>query len=399
MLLGPLLRWTCHKRVRLRQSRLPAVHSCKEKPPFFKTDELIKLWVLNNDKAGPLVPGNLRHRACGALFPACPSYLCFFQQVCEDWEPVWNECLQLQGDDGQGQRGAFELPELVAGHTVLHLPGPQHRLEAQRRLLMPRTCGEQTGACCVVPGHACAKLDGRDEVRVARDEQGVELDRGGGRGERWKRDQNLIVMMSLSSHCPPTLYFDGFIDCINVWPTSRPCRLMLHLKPLEPDLCRWNTPAFRPPPCPQWGTCVCPMDASWSRPYRYRTCSAILCSRRETVNPTLGPQVWLFSTSVTNLVAMLAHSRQSNGERRSNPVRFQREGQKAKGAPFALPPPPPRPVPDLTAVEVDTFSFCHVANLSHLCFGKCGLYWKATSRVQVPTRSAFQERRHLVVVA
>lgn len=45
---------------------------------------------------------------------------------------------------------------------------------------MPRTCGEQTGACCMVPGHACAKLDGRDEVRVARDEQGVELDRGGG---------------------------------------------------------------------------------------------------------------------------------------------------------------------------------------------------------------------------
>lgn len=120
--------------------------------------------------AGPLVAGNLQH--------APPSYLCFFQQVCEDREPVWNERLQLQSDDGQGQRGAFELPELVAGHTVLHLPSPQHRLEAQRRLLMPRTDGEQTGARCRVPDHACAKPDGQDEVRVAGDEQGVELDWG-----------------------------------------------------------------------------------------------------------------------------------------------------------------------------------------------------------------------------
>lgn len=161
------------------------MHLRKEKAPFvFKTDKLIKLRVLNNNKAGhwfqvtsdtaPVVPFSLR----------AFSYLCFFQQVCEDREPVWNERLQLQGDDGQGQRGAFELPELVAGHTVLHLPGPQHRLEAQRRLLMPRTGGEHTGVCCAVPGHACAELDGRDEVRVAGDEQGVELDRGGKRGER-----------------------------------------------------------------------------------------------------------------------------------------------------------------------------------------------------------------------
>lgn len=113
-------------------------------------------------------------------FSAYSSYLCLFQQIREDREPVRNEHLQLQSDDGQGQRGAFELPELVAGHTVLHLPGPQHRLEARRRLLM-RFRWEQTGAHCGVPGHACAKPDGRNEVRVAGDEQGMELDRGEGR--------------------------------------------------------------------------------------------------------------------------------------------------------------------------------------------------------------------------
>lgn len=64
----------------------------------------------------------------------------------------------------------------MAGHTVLHLPGPQHRLEARRRLLM-RVRREQTGARCGVPGHACSGPDGRNEVRVAGDEQGVELDR------------------------------------------------------------------------------------------------------------------------------------------------------------------------------------------------------------------------------
>ena len=107
------------------------------------------------------------------------SYLRFLQQIREDGEPVGREHLQLQSDDGQGQRGAFELPELVAGHTVLHLPGPQHRLEARRRLLMPRAGGEQTRVCCQVPVHAGAEPDGRNEVRVAGDEQGVELDRRG----------------------------------------------------------------------------------------------------------------------------------------------------------------------------------------------------------------------------
>lgn len=110
-------------------------------------------------------------------FSAYSSYLCFFQQICEDREPVRNEHLQLQSDDGQGQCGAFELPELVAGHTVLHLPGPQHRLEAWRCLLM-HFRWEQTGAHCGVPGHTCAKSNGRNEVRVAGDEQGMELDRG-----------------------------------------------------------------------------------------------------------------------------------------------------------------------------------------------------------------------------
>ena len=94
------------------------------------------------------------------------SYLCFLQQIGEDGEPVRRERLQLQSDDGQGQRGALELPKLVAGHTVLHLPGPQRRLEARRRLLRPQL-REDAGA----------EPDGRNEVRVAGDEQGVELDR------------------------------------------------------------------------------------------------------------------------------------------------------------------------------------------------------------------------------
>lgn len=150
---------------------------------------------------------------------ACSSYLCFFQQICEDWEPVWNQHLQLQSDDGQGQRGAFELPKLVAGHTVLHLPGPQHRLEARRRLLRPQSGGEQTGARCGVPGHACAEPDGRNEVRVAGDEQGMEL----GREESGEeRDQNLVTMMMSLCHCPPILLPYGFIDHISAKYTKSP---------------------------------------------------------------------------------------------------------------------------------------------------------------------------------
>lgn len=57
-------------------------------------------------------------------------YLCFPQQVGKNGEPVGRQSLQLQSDDGQSQYGALELPELVAGHAVLHLPGPQRRLEA-----------------------------------------------------------------------------------------------------------------------------------------------------------------------------------------------------------------------------------------------------------------------------
>lgn len=107
------------------------------------------------------------------------SYLCFLQQVSEDREPVRCERLQLQGDDGQGQCGALELPKLVAGHTVLHLPGPQRRLEARRPLLMPRPGGEHTGVCRQVPADAGAEPDGRNEVGVAGDEQGVELGQRG----------------------------------------------------------------------------------------------------------------------------------------------------------------------------------------------------------------------------
>lgn len=104
------------------------------------------------------------------------SYLYFLQQIRQDGEPVGSEHLQLQSDDGQSQCGAFELPKLVAGHTVLHLPGPQHCLEARRHLLMPQPGGERTGVCCWVPVDAGAEPDGRNQVRVAGDKQGVELD-------------------------------------------------------------------------------------------------------------------------------------------------------------------------------------------------------------------------------
>lgn len=128
------------------------------------------------------------------------SYLCFLQQVCEHREPVWCERLQLQSDDGQGQRGALKLPELVAGHTVLHLPGPQRRLEARRCLLMPEPARKHTGVRRRVPAVAGAEPDGRNEVGVAGDEQGVELDEQ--RNEE-KRDQNVSTMMSWLLYCPP----------------------------------------------------------------------------------------------------------------------------------------------------------------------------------------------------
>lgn len=107
------------------------------------------------------------------------SYLCFLQQIRQDGEPVGSEYLQLQSDDGQSQCGAFELPKLVAGHTVLHLPGPQHCLEARRHLLMPQPGGKRIGVCCRVPVDTGAEPDGRNQVRVAGDKQGVELDQRG----------------------------------------------------------------------------------------------------------------------------------------------------------------------------------------------------------------------------
>lgn len=123
------------------------------------------------------------------------SHLCFLQQICEDGEPVGRERFQLQGDDGQGQRGALELPELVAGHTVLHLPGPQRHLEARGPLLRSPPGGGHVG---VRGRDARAEPDGRNEVRVAGDEQGVELEPR--EEERRKRDQNVTIVMSVSSH-------------------------------------------------------------------------------------------------------------------------------------------------------------------------------------------------------
>ncbi|KAI3373845.1 hypothetical protein L3Q82_022425 [Scortum barcoo] len=127
----------------------------------------------------------LRKKKKGMLY--CISEQQSLQQIGEDREPVGRERLQLQSDDGQGQRGALELPKLVAGHTVLHLPGPQRRLEAWRGLLIPRPSRKQIGVRCRVPADAGAEPDGWNEVRVTGDEQGVELDRR--RAEEMKRNE------------------------------------------------------------------------------------------------------------------------------------------------------------------------------------------------------------------
>lgn len=101
------------------------------------------------------------------------SHLCYLHQVGADGEPISSQHLELQSDDGQSQRGALELPKLVAGHTVLHLSGPQRHLEAWGPVLMLHYGTTHFRV------HTGAQADGRDEEGVARDEQGVELQRDG----------------------------------------------------------------------------------------------------------------------------------------------------------------------------------------------------------------------------
>lgn len=115
-------------------------------------------------------------------------YLCSPQQVGEDRKPVGCELLQLQGDDGQGQCGALELPELVASHTVLYLPGPQHRLAARGRLLR----------MLPVPG-------GGGQVRVGGDQQGVELQEQQEELEELKVSKVYQLLQSLLTDEPQAL--------------------------------------------------------------------------------------------------------------------------------------------------------------------------------------------------
>lgn len=77
---------------------------------------------------------------------------------------------------------------------------------------MPRAGWKRAGVCRRVPVDARAEPDGWNEVRVAGDEQGVELDR------RWaeKWDQNVSIMMSLLSHCPSIPYLYSFSYLVSI---------------------------------------------------------------------------------------------------------------------------------------------------------------------------------------
>lgn len=79
---------------------------------------------------------------------------------------------------------------------------------------MPRPSGKHTGVLGRIPADARAETNGRNEVWVAGDEQGVELDEQGN-----EETKTLAVKMSLSSHFlsihgPPFLSFfcAGFAD-------------------------------------------------------------------------------------------------------------------------------------------------------------------------------------------
>lgn len=65
-------------------------------------------------------------------FPAVDQlravHLCLLEQFDDEGKPVRNQFLHFQADDGQGQHGALELKELVAGQAVQQLLGEQSHM-------------------------------------------------------------------------------------------------------------------------------------------------------------------------------------------------------------------------------------------------------------------------------
>lgn len=84
-------------------------------------------------------PGALEPRAGRSPGPSpcrehCPAHLCLLEQLDDESQPVGEQLLQLQADDGQRQHGALELQELETGHAVQQLLGEcRHVLRGARR--------------------------------------------------------------------------------------------------------------------------------------------------------------------------------------------------------------------------------------------------------------------------
>ena len=57
-----------------------------------------------------------------------PPHLCLLEQLDDESQPVGEQLLQLQADDGQRQHGALELQQLVTGHAVQQLLGERHHV-------------------------------------------------------------------------------------------------------------------------------------------------------------------------------------------------------------------------------------------------------------------------------
>lgn len=75
----------------------------------------------------PIWPCPWSTRSLPAATPAASSpHLCLLEQLDDESQPVREQLLQLQADDGQRQHGALELQQLVAGHAVQQLLG-EHR--------------------------------------------------------------------------------------------------------------------------------------------------------------------------------------------------------------------------------------------------------------------------------
>lgn len=58
----------------------------------------------------------------------CAPHLCLLEQLDDESQPVGEQLLQLQADDGQRQHGALELQQLETGHAVQQLPGERRHV-------------------------------------------------------------------------------------------------------------------------------------------------------------------------------------------------------------------------------------------------------------------------------